>query len=204
MAAIHTLSSSTDPQLAQMRLPPHSLEAEQAVLGGLLLENGAWDRIGDVVAEQDFYRQDHRQILRAIVRQIADNRPADAVTVSEALQSMGQLESVGGLAYIVALASNTPSAANIRRYAEIVRERSVMRRLAEVATSIADSAYAPAGKSASQLLDEAEAKVFEIAESGSRGQAGFTEIKPLLKEVVERIDELYHRDNDSGITGVPT
>ena len=204
MAAIHSLTANSDPQLAQMRLPPHSLEAEQAVLGGLLLDNSAWDRIGDVVSESDFYRQDHRQILRAIVRQIAENRPADAVTVSEALQSMGQLENVGGLAYIVALASNTPSAANIRRYAEIVRERSVMRRLAEVATGIADTAYAPAGRSASQLLDEAEAKVFEIAESGSRGQAGFTEIKPLLKEVVERIDELYHRDNDSGVTGVPT
>jgi len=204
MAAIHSLSANPDPQLAQMRLPPHSLEAEQAVLGGLLLDNSAWDRIGDVVAESDLYRLDHRQILRAIVRQIAENRPADAVTVAEALQSMGQLESVGGLAYIVALASNTPSAANIRRYAEIVRERSVMRRLAEVATGIADTAYSPAGRSASQLLDEAEAKVFEIAESGSRGQAGFTEIKPLLKEVVERIDELYHRDNDSGITGVPT
>ncbi|MFP5382040.1 MAG: replicative DNA helicase [Gammaproteobacteria bacterium] len=204
MAAIHPLNTQSDPQLAQMRLPPHSLEAEQAVLGGLLLENGAWDRIGDVISEGDFYRQDHRQILRAIVRQIAENRPADAVTVAEALQSLGELESVGGLAYIAALASNTPSAANIRRYAEIVRERAVMRRLAEVATKIADSAYAPAGKSAQQLLDEAEARVFEIAESGSRGQAGFTEIKPLLKEVVERIDELYHRDNDSGVTGVPT
>ncbi|MDP1862893.1 MAG: replicative DNA helicase [Thiobacillus sp.] len=204
MAAIHSLTTHSDSQLAQMRLPPHSLEAEQAVLGGLLLDNSAWDRIGDVVSESDFYRLDHRQILRAIIRQIAENRPADAVTVTEALQSMGQLEGVGGLAYIVALASNTPSAANIRRYAEIVRERSVMRRLAEVATGIADTAYAPAGRSASQLLDEAEAKVFEIAESGSRGQVGFTEIKPLLKEVVERIDELYHRDNDSGITGVPT
>src|SRR5574340_619864 len=204
MAAIHSLTANSDPQLAQMRLPPHSLEAEQAVLGGLLLDNSAWDRIGDVVSESDFYRQDHRQVLRAIVRQIAENRPADAVTVAEALQSLGQLEGVGGLAYIVALASNTPSAANIRRYAEIVRERSVMRRLADVATGIADTAYSPAGRSASQLLDEAEAKVFEIAESGSRGQAGFTEIKPLLKEVVERIDELYHRDNDSGVTGVPT
>ena len=143
MAAIHSLTANSDPQLAQMRLPPHSLEAEQAVLGGLLLDNSAWDRIGDVVSESDFYRQDHRQILRAIVRQIAENRPADAVTVAEALQSMGQLEGVGGLTYIVALASNTPSAANIRRYAEIVRERAVLRKLVETATSIADSAYAP-------------------------------------------------------------
>jgi len=205
MATVHPFSSANpDPQLAHMRLPPHSLEAEQSVLGGLLLENSAWDRIGDVVSEKDFYRQDHRQILRAIVKQISNNHPADAVTVSETLQSLGELEAVGGLSYIVALASNTPSAANIRRYAEIVRERAVMRRLAEVATGIADSAYAPAGRSASQLLDEAEARVFEIAESGSRGQAGFAELKPLLKQVVERIDELYHSDNDSGVTGVPT
>src|SRR4030065_76915 len=176
MAAIHPLNAQTDPQLAQMRLPPHSLEAEQAVLGGLLLDNSAWDRIGDVVSESHFHRQDHRQILRAIVRQIAETRPADAVTVTEALQSLGQLESVGGLAYIVALASNTPSAANIRRYAEIVRERSVMRRLAEVAAGSADTAYAPAGRSASQPLDEAEAKGFEIAESGWRRPAGSTVI----------------------------
>ena len=205
MATVHPFApANSDPQLAHMRLPPHSLEAEQSVLGGLLLENSAWDRIGDVISEKDFYRQDHRQILRAIVKQISDNRPADAVTVAESLQSLGELEAVGGLSYIVALASNTPSAANIRRYAEIVRERAVMRRLAEVATGIADSAYAPAGRSASQLLDEAEARVFEIAESGSRGQAGFAELKPLLKQVVERIDELYHSDNDSGVTGVPT
>jgi len=205
MATVHPFApANSDPQLAHMRLPPHSLEAEQSVLGGLLLENSAWDRIGDVVSEKDFYRQDHRQILRAIIKQISNNHPADAVTVSETLQSLGELEAVGGLSYIVALASNTPSAANIRRYAEIVRERAVMRRLAEVATGIADSAYAPAGRSASQLLDEAEARVFEIAESGSRGQAGFAEIKPLLKQVVERIDELYHSDNDSGVTGVPT
>jgi replicative DNA helicase len=205
MATVHPFApANSDPQLAHMRLPPHSLEAEQSVLGGLLLENSAWDRIGDVVSEKDFYRQDHRQILRAIIKQISNNHPADAVTVSETLQSLGELEAVGGLSYIVALASNTPSAANIRRYAEIVRERAVMRRLAEVATGIADSAYAPAGRSASQLLDEAEARVFEIAESGSRGQAGFAELKPLLKQVVERIDELYHSDNDSGVTGVPT
>jgi len=204
MQVLQSIAPLPDPQLAALRMPPHSLEAEQAVLGGLLLDNNAWDRIADVTGESDFYRQDHRQILKAIARQIGEARPADAVTVAEALQSLGQLEAIGGLSYLVELANNTPSAANIRRYAEIVRERSVLRKLAEVATGIADSAYSPAGKPASQLLDEAEAKIFEIAESGTRTQTGFVEIKPLLKEVVERIDELYHRENDSGVTGVPT
>ena len=206
MASVYSLNSngSSDNALAAMKLPPHSLEAEQAVLGGLLLENGAWDRIADQVGESDFYRQDHRQLLRAITRLIAENKPADVVTVAELLQSMGELDAVGGLPYLVSLTSNTPSAANIRRYAEIVRERAVLRKLVETATSIADSAYAPSGRSAGQLLDEAEAKIFEIAESGHRSNQGFQEIQPLLKSAVERIDELYHRDNPSEVTGIPT
>ncbi len=206
MASVYSLNQNNSPDnaLAAMKLPPHSVEAEQAVLGGLLLENGAWDRIADQVGESDFYRQDHRQLLRAITRLIAENKPADVVTVAELLQSLGELEAVGGLPYLVSLTSNTPSAANIRRYAEIVRERAVLRKLVETATSIADSAYAPAGRSAGQLLDEAEAKIFEIAESGHRSNQGFQEIQPLLKAAVERIDELYHRDNPSEVTGIPT
>ncbi|MEW6131918.1 MAG: replicative DNA helicase [Pseudomonadota bacterium] len=206
MASVYSLNqnNSADNALAAMKLPPHSVEAEQAVLGGLLLENGAWDRIADQVGESDFYRQDHRQILRAITRLIAENKPADVVTVAELLQSLGELEAAGGLPYLVSLTSNTPSAANIRRYAEIVRERAVLRKLVETATAIADSAYAPAGKSAGQLLDEAEAKIFEIAESGHRSNQGFQEIQPLLRAAVERIDELYHRDNPSEVTGIPT
>jgi replicative DNA helicase len=206
MASVYSLNpnGSPDNALAAMKLPPHSLEAEQAVLGGLLLENGAWDRIADQVGESDFYRQDHRQLLRAITRLIAENKPADVVTVAELLQSLGELEAVGGLPYLVSLTSNTPSAANIRRYAEIVRERAVLRKLVETATTIADSAYATAGRSAAQLLDEAEAKIFEIAESGHRSNQGFQEIQPLLRSAVERIDELYHRDNPSEVTGIPT
>jgi replicative DNA helicase len=206
MASVYSLNpnSSPDNALAAMKLPPHSLEAEQAVLGGLLLENSAWDRIADQVGESDFYRQDHRQLLRAITRLIAENKPADVVTVAELLQSLGELEAVGGLPYLVSLTSNTPSAANIRRYAEIVRERAVLRKLVETATTIADSAYMPSGRSAGQLLDEAEAKIFEIAESGHRSNQGFQEIQPLLRSAVERIDELYHRDNPSEVTGIPT
>ena len=204
MAVIHPLAANADTQLAQLRLPPHSVEAEQAVLGGLLLDNQAWDRIADLVGEEDFYRQDHRQILRAIALLIDAGKPADAVTVAEALRGRGELENAGGLAYLAALAGNTPSAANIRRYAEIVRERAVLRRLVDTATQIADSAYAPAGRNASQLLDEAEARVFEIAEAGHRGGGGFQKLKPLLVQAMERIDELYHRDSDSDVTGVPT
>ncbi len=204
MAVLHPLAANADTQLAQLRLPPHSVEAEQAVLGGLLLDNGAWDRIADLVGEADFYRQDHRQILRAVALLVDAGKPADAVTVAEALRNRGELENAGGLAYLAALTGNTPSAANIRRYAEIVRERAVLRRLVDTATQIADSAYAPAGKSASQLLDEAEARVFEIAEAGHRGGAGFQKLKPLLVQAMERIDELYHRDSDSDVTGLPT
>jgi len=206
MASVYSLNPNgpQDNALAAMKLPPHSLEAEQAVLGGLLLENGAWDRIADQVGESDFYRQDHRQLLRAITRLIAEGKPADVVTVAELLQSLGELEATGGLAYLVSLTSNTPSAANIRRYAEIVRERAVLRKLVETATNIADSAYAPAGRSAGQLLDEAEARIFEIAETGHRSNQGFQEIKPLLTRAVERIDELYHRDNPNEVTGIPT
>jgi replicative DNA helicase len=132
------------------------------------------------------------------------SRPADALTVAESLERSNELEEVGGLAYIAALAQNTPSAANIRRYAEIVRERAVMRQLAAVGTAIADSAYNPGGREPGQLLDEAESRVFEIAEAGSRGKQGFLAMPQLLTQVVERIDMLYNRDNASDVTGVPT
>ncbi len=193
-----------DPQLAAIKLPPHSLEAEQSVLGGILLENWAWDRVADLLNEQDFYAAAHRAIWRQISRLIDEGKPADVITVAEALASHNQLEEVGGLAYLSDLANNTPSAANIRRYAEIVRERSVLRKLAEVGVRISESAYHPAGRSAAQILDEAEASVFEIREAGARGGQGFLELKPLLIEAVNRIDELYNRDNPSDVTGVPT
>ena len=195
---------SSDKQLDAIKLPPHSVEAEQSVLGGLLLENTAWEKIADLITEADFYRHDHRLIYRHITTLIERAKPADVITVAESLESNAELINVGGLAYLGALAQNTPSAANIRRYAEIVRERSVMRKLVTVGTDIAESAYNPMGRSASQLLDEAEGKVFEIAEAGARGQQGFTEIQPLLTQVVERIDELFQRDNPSDITGIPT
>ena len=193
-----------DAQIDILKLPPHSVEAEQSVLGGLLLDNTAWDRIADLIAESHFYRADHRHIYRHISKLVEHSRPADVVTVAESLEATKELASVGGIPYLSALASNTPSAANIRRYAEIVRDRAILRRLAEVGTEIADSSYNTMGKEASQILDEAESRVFEIAEQGARGRQGFQEMPPLLTKVVERIDLLYNRQGDSDVTGVAT
>ena len=195
---------SNDPGLDALRLPPHSIEAEQAVLGGLLLDNTAWDRVAALVYEHDFYREDHRRIFASIVAQIEATRPADVLTITEDLRQQGLLDTIGGMGYLASLTQSTPSAANIRRYADIVRERSVMRSLAQVGTEIADSAYSPAGRDARTLLDEAEAKVFKIAEAGARTEGGFQKLQPVLTQVIERIDMLYARDNPDDVTGVPT
>ena len=176
-----------DLPLDQLKLPPHSLEAEQSVLGGLMLDNDAADRIGDAVGADDFYSDAHRIVYRHITQLIADGKPADVVTVSEALASTQKLDYVGGLAYLGALAQNVPTAANIRHYANIVRERSILRQLAATATEIAESAFNPLGRSAKTVLDEAEAKVLHIAEQGSRGASNFQLIGRVLPAVVERI-----------------
>jgi replicative DNA helicase len=198
------MNDRADPQLDSLRIPPHSIEAEQSVLGGLLLDNAAWDKIADFVSSEDFYRYDHRLIFQHIARLINSAKPADVITVFESLSSAAKAEEVGGVAYLNALAQNTPSAANIRRYAEIVRDRGILRKLITVADDISGSAFNPQGKEVKQMLDEAESKIFSIAEEGARGSQGFQEIQPLLTQVVERIDELYNRDNPNDITGVPT
>jgi len=193
-----------DPQLLALKVPPHSVEAEQSLLGGLLLDNQAFDRIADLVAAEDFYRDDHRRIFRHIARLVEAGKPADVITVAESVESSEDKDRTGGAAYLGGLAQNTPSVLNIRRYAELVRERSVQRRLAQVATGIAEAALSPAGKEVAQLLDEAETRIFEIGEAGSRGSRGFEEIQPVLARVFERIDTLYHQENKSDVTGVPT
>ncbi|HUD26969.1 MAG TPA: replicative DNA helicase [Burkholderiaceae bacterium] len=197
-------STVADAQLAALHTPPHSVEAEQSVLGGLLLDNSAWDRIADRIGAEDFYRHDHRLIFQQIARLIDQSKPADTVTVFEALQATGQAADCGGLPYLNALAQNTPSAANIRRYAEIVRERSVLRSLASVGEEIAISAREPQGRDAKEILDEAEGKVFRIAEQGARNRTGFARLETLLTRVVERIQELFERSGGSDVTGVPT
>jgi len=193
-----------DPQLDALKLPPHSVEAEQSILGGLLLDNEAADRVGDLITEEDFYSEAHRIIYGQIVRLASEGKPVDVITLSEALNATHKLDYVGGLAYLGALVANVPSAANIRHYAQIVRERSILRQLAGAAGEIADTAFNPMGRSARTVLDEAEAKVLHIGEQGSRGQRTYTPLKDLLVGAVERIEELYNRDNPSDVTGVAT
>ncbi len=191
-----------DPATAALKVPPHSIEAEQSVLGGIMLSNEAWDTIAERVSENDFYRQDHRIIFRAIAFLIAKDNPCDAITVSEYLNDVGELDNVGGLAYLSQLVQSTPSAANIRAYADIVRERSVLRQLISVGTDIADAAFTPQGRESAELLDEAERRVFEIAEQRARSRQGFVNMQDLLVKTVDRIDTLYH--SDSPLTGVAT
>jgi replicative DNA helicase len=190
--------------VAQLRLPPQSIEAEQAILGGLMLDNQAWESVADRVSEGDFYRHDHRLIWQHIVKLIETARPADAITVAEALELNGDLSAVGGLVYLANLVNQTPSAANIRRYAEIVRERSILRRLAAIGVEITESAYLPQGKEASELLDAAEAKIFEVAQNTQKAKQGFLNFSQILKEIVEKIEVLYARTDDDDITGIPT
>lgn len=193
-----------DTEVRNIALPPHSIEAEQSLLGGLMLENNAYDRIADILTENDFYRHEHKLIYRAISTLINESRPADIITVQEILERSDQLDHAGGFDYLLNLAQSTPSAANIRRYAEIVRERSIIRQLAEIGTEIARKAYNPQGKSAEQLLDEAENQVFQIAESTAKSKQGFLEMPDLLQQNIERIDMLYQRDNPDEVTGIAT
>ena len=199
-----TSIQDNDSEVRNLALPPHSIEAEQSLLGGLMLENNAYDRIADILTEDDFYRHEHKLIYRAISALINENRPADIITVQEALERNDQLDHAGGFDYLLTLAQSTPSAANIRRYAEIVRERSIIRQLAEIGTEIARNAYNPQGKSAEQLLDEAENQVFQIAESTAKSKQGFLEMPDLLQQNIERIDMLYQRDNPDEVTGIAT
>lgn len=190
-----------------LKIPPHSIEAEQSVLGGLLLsglahDSTAWDSIADQVIEEDFYRQDHRLIFRALADLAENNKPLDLVTVSEWLKQRSELENAGGFAYLATMAKDTPSAANIRAYAEIVREKSILRQLISVGTGIADSAFTAQGRPSKELLDEAEQKVFKIAEQGTKQGQIFKPLKKLLKTTLEHIEELSKLN--STITGVST
>ena len=193
-----------DDTLQNLKLPPHSIEAEQALLGGLLIDNNATDKVADLISLSDFYRHEHKLIFDHINKVIGQDQPADIVTVSESLEKSDELASIGGLAYLASIAENTPSASNIRGYAEIIRERSIMRKLVQVGSDIAESAYSPKGRDAQKLLDESEAKVFEIADQGQRDSTGFSEINSILPQAMKKIEEIYGDDNIDGITGVPT
>ena len=197
---VHGIGS--DPATDALKVPPHSIEAEQSVLGGLMLDNDAWVTVSERLTGDDFYRHDHASIFSAIQNLADDNKPYDVVTLAEWLENRGTLESVGGLSYLALLTDNTPSAANIAAYADIVRQRAILRQLISAGTSIADNAFRPDGRSPDELLDAAESLVFEIAERESRGRVGFRPIKELLVDALDRIDQLFQRDNP--ITGVAT
>ena len=192
-----------DDEVARLRVPPHSIEAEQSVLGGLLLDNGAWDRAGDILQETDFYRFEHKAIYGVIGQLINANKPADVITVFEQLQSLGKAEECGGLVYLNALAQSVPSAANLRRYAEIVRERAILRKLIEASDEIATNAFNPQGRAVSQILDEAEGKIFKIGEEGSRTKQGFQSMDHLVMQLIDRVTELAENGAEE-VTGVRT
>ena len=193
---------ATDRQIAQLRVPPHSIEAESSVLGGLLLDNGAWDRVADLVNDTDFYRYEHRLTYSAIATLVNASKPADVVTVFEHLQNLGKADEAGGLAYLNSLAQYVPSAANIRRYAEIVRERAILRKLVAASDEIATNAFNPQGRPVAKILDEAEQKIFKIGEEGSRMKEGFQGMDTLVVDLLDRVQEMA--DNPMDVTGVPT
>ena len=191
-----------DRQVAQLRIPPHSIESESSVLGGLLLDNAAWDRVSDLLQENDFYRFEHRLVFAAIGALINLSRPADVITVFEQLSGQGRAEEIGGLAYLNALAQYVPSAGNIRRYAEIVRERAILRKLVSASDEISTNAFNPKGRPVASILDEAEQKIFNIGEEGARTKQGFQAMDTLVVALLDRVTEMA--DNPNDVTGVPT
>ena len=201
---VRALGEGTDTGVVEQRLkvPPNSVEAEQSLVGGLMLNKAAWDKVADVVTAEDFYRNDHRIIFTAIAQLVEDGNPCDVVTVSEFLDRRNDLDKAGGLEYLATLANETPGAANARAYANIVRERSMLRSLINAGNEISGNAFATDGRSAADLVDEAERRVFEIAEKGARASAGFRSLKQILPEAVDRIDLLNQSDGD--ITGIST
>jgi replicative DNA helicase len=191
-----------DAQVAQLRIPPHSIEAESSVLGGLLLDNAAWDRVGDLLKDGDFYRYEHRLVFAAIGVLINGSKPADVITVFEQLQGQGKAEEIGGLAYLNSLAQYVPSAGNIRRYAEIVRDRSILRKLVSASDEISTNAFNPKGRPVAAILDESEQKIFNIGEEGARTKQGFQSMDTLVVDLLDRVQEMA--DNPNDVTGVPT
>tara|TARA_R110002110_G_scaffold414951_1_gene646734 strand:+ start:26210 stop:27676 length:1467 start_codon:yes stop_codon:yes gene_type:complete len=192
---------STLGNTSNLKIPPHSMDAEQAVLGGLMLDNSMWDDVADVLIDKDFYRKDHGIIFQTMLKQQEDGKPIDLVTLAEALDRTNQLEAAGGVDYLAELAGNTPSTANIMAYAHIIRERAILRQLISTASQIADSAYNPDGRDSAELLDLAEQQVFKIADERPK-DGGPQFIDPLLKKGLDRLEELFN--SQGNLTGVTT
>ncbi|MFV2033485.1 MAG: replicative DNA helicase, partial [Gammaproteobacteria bacterium] len=202
MSEISTRVAELSQRVEDLKVPPHSLEAEQSVIGGLMLDNRAWDEVADIINESDFYRHDHALILRAIDALAEESQPYDVVTVSEWLGARNELDSIGGLAYLSILANDTPTAVNVRAYANIVREYSILRSLIQIGNEISASAFNADGKPSKELLDEAERKVFQIAEQGAGNRQGFEAINDLLGRAVKRVEDMYR--SGEAITGLAT
>jgi replicative DNA helicase len=192
----------SEQMLESLRIPPHSVQAEQSVLGGLMLDNQTWDVVVDRVGEEDFYRKDHRLIFRGIKQLAEKQAPFDVVTLSEILEKFGWLDEAGGLAYLATLAKETPSAANIAAYADIVREKSVLRQLIHAGTEISDAGFHPENRELSRLLEDAEQKVFQIADQRRRGGSGFKPVRILLTAAIDRIETLHQQEGN--LTGAST
>lgn len=188
-----------DNNIEAIKIPPYSINAEQAVIGALMLDKMAWDKIADFLIEADFYRRDHQLIFRGIQMLAEKQSPLDVITLSETLEQLGWIEECGGLAYLATLAKETPSAANVSAYAEIIREKSVMRNLISSGSDIADLAFYPQGRDTIELIETAEQKVFHIADQYRRKGTGFKSIKPLLAQAIDRIEQLFHKEGH--ITG---
>lgn len=191
-----------DAEVASLKTPPHSIEAEQAVLGGILLNNEAWVKVIERIQEDDFYRKDHRTIFKAIATLDSEGKPYDVITVAEWLESHQLLDEASGLSYVAALVENCSGADNISAYADIIRKRSVLRQLIKATSEISDSVFNPQGRTSEEILDFAEQSVFEIAEQETRGSRTYKSIKDLLVTALDKVDELFHRD--SPITGIAT
>jgi replicative DNA helicase len=196
-----SFATTGDVALDKLKIPPHSIEAEQSVIGGLMLSPETWDSISDTLVEGDFYRREHRLIFRTMSSLVEIQSPLDVITLSEALQSRAELDDVGGLSYLGELATNTPSIANIKAYADIIRERSTLRQLIGAATDTAEDCFYPEGREAGELLSDAEQRISNIAE-GRPKVGGPQDANSLLKSTIEKIDELFN--TDGSLTGLTT
>ena len=207
MADISFTETGETKQTAEysLKTPPQSIEAEQSVLGGLMLENQRWDDVAEIVSEQDFSSRPHRSIFSAMRSLVANQFPIDLITLAEHIENEGEgkLDSLGGFAYLAELSKNTPSAANIIAYAQIVRERAVIREMIKVANEITEAGYNPEGRTSDELLDLAESRIFQIAEQRGNKSGGPENISSILDRTVTKIEALFQRPHD-GVTGVDT
>ncbi len=196
------LSDTTDAETLSLKIPPHSIEAEASILGGVLIDKDVWENVAELVFEEDFYKKEHRVIFHAIAALDSNGDPIDVITVAEWLENHQQLDDAGGLPYLARLAENTPGVSNVVAYCNIVHKRSTLRQLIRATTKISESIFNPKGLDSDEILDLAEQTVFEIAEQETRGRRNYHPIKDLLVRALDRVDELFHSDNP--ITGIAT